>query len=109
MVGGIKASRPRLSTSAEDLFLDLPTMSAPSGEDHASDAAAQVERAARTVGRRAGPGDAPRPPRREPRRAEAPRLRGPQHRAGAHAQLPVARVDDRIMHRYGYATVYAII
>ena len=31
--------------------------------------------------------EAPRPPRREPRRAEAPRLRGPQHRAGAHAQL----------------------
>ena len=68
------------------------------GLGHVRRHAAQVERAARTVGRGAKPGDAPRPPRREPRRAEAPRLRGPQHRAGAHAQLPVARLDDRGLH-----------
>ena len=50
MVGGIKASSPSVtSISAEDLLLDLPTMSAPSGEEHAP-----VERAALRLRRFSG-------------------------------------------------------
>ena len=32
MVGGIKASSPGMKSMSADMFLDLPTMSAPSGE-----------------------------------------------------------------------------
>ena len=45
MVGGIKASSPGMKSTSADLFLDLPTMSAPSGEERTLDASAQVERA----------------------------------------------------------------
>ena len=48
MVGGIKASSPgmkSMNSMSEDMFLDLPTMSAPSGEARKLGAAAQVERA----------------------------------------------------------------
>ena len=33
MVGGIKASSPGVKSMSADMFLDLPTMSAPSGEE----------------------------------------------------------------------------
>ena len=33
MVGGIKASSPGMMSMSADMFLDLPTMSAPSGEE----------------------------------------------------------------------------
>jgi hypothetical protein len=33
MVGGIKASSPGVKSMSADMFLDLPTVSAPSGED----------------------------------------------------------------------------
>ena len=33
MVGGIKASSPGMMSTSADLFLDLPTLSAPSGEE----------------------------------------------------------------------------
>ena len=33
MVGGIKASSPGMKSMSADMFLDLPTMSAPSGEE----------------------------------------------------------------------------
>ena len=33
MVGGIKASSPGMMSMSADMFLDLPTMSAPSGKD----------------------------------------------------------------------------
>jgi hypothetical protein len=46
MVGGIKASSPGVKSMSADMFLDLPTMSAPSGEERRTGAAAQVERAA---------------------------------------------------------------
>ena len=46
MVGGIKASSPGMKSMSADMFLDLPTMSAPSGEERKLGAAAQVERAA---------------------------------------------------------------
>jgi len=45
MVGGIKASSPGMKSMSADMFLDLPTMLAPSGEERTLDAAAQVERA----------------------------------------------------------------
>ena len=45
MVGGIKASSPGMMSMSVDMFLDLPTMSAPSGEERKLGAAAQVERA----------------------------------------------------------------
>jgi hypothetical protein len=45
MVGGIKASSPGMKSTSADLFLDLPTMSAPTGEERRTGAAAQVERA----------------------------------------------------------------
>ena len=47
MVGGIKASSPGMKSMSADMFLDLPTMSAPSGEERTPDASAQVERAGR--------------------------------------------------------------
>jgi hypothetical protein len=45
MVGGIKASSPGMKSMSADMFLDLPTMSAPSGEERKLRASAQVERA----------------------------------------------------------------
>ena len=45
MVGGIKASSPGVKSMSADVFLDLLTMSAPSGEERTPDASAQVERA----------------------------------------------------------------
>ena len=45
MVGGIKASSPGMKSMSADMFLDLPTMSAPSGEERTPNASAQVERA----------------------------------------------------------------
>ena len=47
MVGGIKASSPGMKSMSADMFLDLLTMSAPSGEERKLGAAAQVERAGR--------------------------------------------------------------
>ena len=54
MVGGIKASSPGMKSMSADMFLDLLTMSAPSGEERKLGAAAQVERAGLSV---------PHPPR----------------------------------------------
>ena len=45
MVGGIKASSPGMKSMSADMFLDFPTMLAPSGEERTPDASAQVERA----------------------------------------------------------------
>ena len=45
MVGGIKASSPGMKSMSADMFLDLPTMSAPSGEERTPRTSAQVERA----------------------------------------------------------------
>ena len=45
MVGGIKASSPGVKSTSAKLFLDFLTMSAPSGEERRTGAAAQVERA----------------------------------------------------------------
>ena len=45
MVGGIKASSPGMKSMSADMFLDLHTMSAPSGEERKLGASAQVERA----------------------------------------------------------------
>ena len=45
MVSGIKASSTGMKSMSADMFLDLPTMLAPSGEERTPDAAAQVERA----------------------------------------------------------------
>ena len=45
MVGGIKASSTGMKSMSADMFLDLLTMSAPSGEERTPDASAQVERA----------------------------------------------------------------
>ena len=45
MVGGIKASSPGMKSMSADMFLDLLTMSAPSGEERTPNASAQVERA----------------------------------------------------------------
>ena len=43
MVGGIKASSPGVKGMSADMFLDLPTMSAPSGEERTPRTSAQVE------------------------------------------------------------------
>ena len=45
MVGGIKPSSPGVKSMSADMFLDLLTMSAPSGEERTPNASAQVERA----------------------------------------------------------------
>ena len=45
MVGGIKASSPGMKSMSADMFLDLLTMSAPSGEERTPRTSAQVERA----------------------------------------------------------------
>ena len=50
MVGGIKASSPGMKSMSADMFLDLLTMSAPSGEERTPNASAQVERAGWGVG-----------------------------------------------------------
>ena len=42
MVGGIKASSPGVKSMSADMFLDVPTMSAPSGEERRTGAAAIV-------------------------------------------------------------------
>ena len=47
MVGDIKAISPCVKSASAKLFLDLHTVSAPSGEERTLNAAAQVERAAR--------------------------------------------------------------
>ena len=44
-IGGIKAISPCVKSASAKLFLDLHTVSAPSGEERMLDAAAQVERA----------------------------------------------------------------
>jgi len=45
MVGGIKASSSGIKSMSADMFVDLLTMSAPSGEERKPNASAQVERA----------------------------------------------------------------
>ena len=45
MVGGTKAISPCVKSASPKLFLDLHTVSAPSGEERTLDAAAQIERA----------------------------------------------------------------
>jgi len=45
MVGGIKASSSGMKSMSADMFLDLLTMSAPSGEERTPRTFAQVERA----------------------------------------------------------------
>ena len=45
MVGGIKTSSPGMKSMSADMFLDLLTMSAPSGEECTPRTSAQVERA----------------------------------------------------------------
>ena len=47
MVGGIKAISPCVKSASAKLFLDLHTVSAPSGEERTLEEAAQVERAGR--------------------------------------------------------------
>ena len=47
MVGDIKAISPCVKSASAKLFLDLHTVSAPSGEERMLNAAAQVERAGR--------------------------------------------------------------
>ena len=47
MVGDIKAISPCVKSASAKLFLDLHTVSAPSGEERPLSASAQVERAAR--------------------------------------------------------------
>ena len=47
MVGDIKAISPCVKSASAKLFLDLHTVSAPSGEERTLGAAAQVERATR--------------------------------------------------------------
>ena len=47
MVGCIKASSPGMKSMSADMFLDLLTMPAPSGEERKLGAAAKVERAGR--------------------------------------------------------------
>ena len=47
MVGGIKPSSPGVKSMSADMLLDLPTMSAPSGEERTPRTSAQVERAGR--------------------------------------------------------------
>ena len=44
MVGDIKAISPCVKSASAKLFLDLHTVSAPSGEERTLDAAAQVKR-----------------------------------------------------------------
>jgi len=46
MIGCIKATSPCVKSASAELFPDLHSMSAPSGEERTLDAAAQVERAA---------------------------------------------------------------
>ena len=46
MVGDIKAISPCVKSASAKLFLDLHTVSAPSGEERTLGASAQVERAA---------------------------------------------------------------
>ena len=55
MVGGIKASSHGMKSMSADMFLDLPTMSAPSGEEGRMGASAQVERAGLCLRRLSGP------------------------------------------------------
>ena len=45
MVGGTKAISPCVKSASPKLFLDLHTMSAPSGEERTLGTSAQVERA----------------------------------------------------------------
>ena len=45
MVGGTKAISPCVKSASAKLFLDLHTVSVPSGEERTLNAAAQVERA----------------------------------------------------------------
>ena len=45
MVGGINPISPGTKSMSADMFLDLPTMLAPTGEVRTPDASAQVERA----------------------------------------------------------------
>jgi len=45
MVGGIKVSSPSRKSMSADMFLDLPTISAPNGEERTPRTSAQVERA----------------------------------------------------------------
>ena len=55
MVGGTKRQGHQpccLKSTSADLFLDLHTVSAPSGEERTLDTAAQVERAALCIRRR---------------------------------------------------------
>ena len=52
MVGDIKAISPCVKSASAKLFLDLHTVSAPSGEERTLNAAAQVERATRCSCRR---------------------------------------------------------
>ena len=47
MVGDIKAISPCVKSASAKLFLDLHTVSAPSGEERTLSASAQVERAGR--------------------------------------------------------------
>ena len=55
MVGGIKASSHGMKSMSADMFLDLPTMSTPSGEEGRMGASAQVERAGLCLRRLSGP------------------------------------------------------
>ena len=57
MVGGIKASSPGMKSMSADMFLDFPTMLAPSGEERTPDASAQVERAGLCLRRFSGAHD----------------------------------------------------
>ena len=52
MVGGTKAISPCVKSASAELFPDLHTMSAPSGEERTLEEAAQVERAAWCYGQR---------------------------------------------------------
>ena len=52
MVGDIKAISPCVKSASAKLFLDLHTVSAPSGEERTLEEAAQVERAAWCCGQR---------------------------------------------------------
>jgi hypothetical protein len=47
MVGGTKAISPCVKSTSPKLFLDLHTVSAPSGEERRTSASAQVERTGR--------------------------------------------------------------
>jgi hypothetical protein len=45
MVGGIKPISPGMKSMSADMFMDLTTMSAPSGEERTPRTSARVERA----------------------------------------------------------------